>query len=59
MRPYGFLIRPDQSESLKELKRRNGAAEGWSIRQALDEYFNRLGVSKVKPERKSAAGKKR
>ena len=47
LKPYLFLIAPEQAAALKALKARTGAPEGESIRRALTAYLRRQGVLKA------------
>jgi hypothetical protein len=57
-RVYSFMIDPELADALKQLKERDGIAEGEQIRRALQSWFKTKGV-KVKSERKQAGTRKR
>jgi hypothetical protein len=52
LKPYAFLIRPDQVDALQALKERVGVGHGESIRRALDQYLQQQGVLKRARARK-------
>jgi hypothetical protein len=49
LKPYAFLIRPDQVDALQALKEHVGVGHGESIRRALDQYLRQHG--EMKPAR--------
>jgi hypothetical protein len=56
LKPYAFLIRPDQVNALQALKERVGVGHGESIRRALDQYLRKQGVMKPARARKKTRG---
>jgi hypothetical protein len=52
LKPYAFLIRPEQVVALQKLKERDGVPHGESIRRALDRYLQQHGVLKPVPKKR-------
>jgi hypothetical protein len=55
---YNFYIDPDLAEGLKTLKERRRTSEGQLVREAIQEYLSRNGVT-ARADRKRAGRRKR
>jgi hypothetical protein len=56
---YSFYINDVQAAGLKTIKRSKDINESEQIRQALNDWLEKHGVSSTKPERKRAVTRKR